>query len=293
MTTRRCNVWSALAGQRMRTRLWRLTHSSSTATTTASNGNRQGRQHRKDKKRRVFCVEPPFRSFGSTDRTHNCFARTSVGVRGVRRECAMRSCSSASANSFRRSSTFLVAFSRRRCPSRILVCSGRCCRKALQLGTPLRDLDVVWPSTLRSSWISVPKRSRIAAVLCGSLPLPSPWSNSTVEPRLNVGPDGATLAPLIALKLFAKSEKSNLFDMRIQTARYWGVEPSATAGLSLNAAASRNVSYDSPFTAVELSAMKPWLVRPARATVGLSLCADAIHDVSYAFPFNALELSAH
>ena len=40
----------ALAGQRMRTRLWRLTHRSSTATTTARNGNRQ---KRKEKKRRA------------------------------------------------------------------------------------------------------------------------------------------------------------------------------------------------------------------------------------------------
>merc|ERR1712064_34583 len=63
-------------------------------------------------------------------------------------------------------------------------------------------------------------------------------------------------------------------------------------GLSLNSAAGRNISYDSLFTATELNAVKPWLIRPARATVGLSLCSAAIHVVSDAFPSTALELSA-
>ena len=40
-----------------------------------------------------------------------------------------------------------------------------------------------------------------------------------------------------------------------------GVEPFATVGLSLSSAASRDVSYDSLFTAMELSPLKPWLVK--------------------------------
>ena len=43
-----------------------------------------------------------------------------------------------------------------------------------------------------------------------------------------------------------------------------GVEPLATVGLSLNSASSRDVSYDFPFTALKLSALKPYLVRLAR-----------------------------
>ena len=44
-----------------------------------------------------------------------------------------------------------------------------------------------------------------------------------------------------------------------------GVEPSVTVDFeSLNSAASRDVSYDSLFTAMELSALKPCLVKPAK-----------------------------
>merc|ERR1712012_1109683 len=42
------------------------------------------------------------------------------------------------------------------------------------------------------------------------------------------------------------------------------VEPPATVGLGLCSAAIHDVSYDSLFTAMELSALKPWLVRPTK-----------------------------
>ena len=42
------------------------------------------------------------------------------------------------------------------------------------------------------------------------------------------------------------------------------VEPPATVGLGLCSAALHDVSHDSLLTALELSAVKPWLVRPAR-----------------------------
>ena len=62
-----------------------------------------------------------------------------------------------------------------------------------------------------------------------------------------------------------------------------GVEPSATVGLSLSSAASRDVSFDSLFTAMDLSPVKPWLVRPEKEsdrTEDPDLCSGAIHDVS-------------
>ena len=88
----------------------------------------------------------------------------------------------------------------------------------------------------------------------------------------------------------------------------------ATVDLSPSSAAIYDVSYDSPFTALELSAMKPWLVSLAKesdCTMSLTLftamelgavkpwlvkpaspCSAAIHVVSDAFPSTALELSA-
>ena len=57
------------------------------------------------------------------------------------------------------------------------------------------------------------------------------------------------------------------------------VEPSATVGLSLSSAASRDVSYDSLFTAMELSPVKPWMVKPAKEsdrTEDPDLCSAAI-----------------
>ena len=67
-----------------------------------------------------------------------------------------------------------------------------------------------------------------------------------------------------------------------------GVEPSATVGLSLNSAASRDASYDSPFTALELSAVNPWLVRLAKESdCTMDPCSVASHDSL----FTALELS--
>ena len=41
------------------------------------------------------------------------------------------------------------------------------------------------------------------------------------------------------------------------------VEPLATVGSGLCSTAILDVSYDFIFTALELSALKPWLVRPA------------------------------
>ena len=73
-----------------------------------------------------------------------------------------------------------------------------------------------------------------------------------------------------------------------------GVEPSATVGLSLSSAASRDVSYDSLSTAMDPSPVKPWLIKPAKEsdrTEETDLCSAAIHDVSFDSPFTALELS--
>ena len=58
------------------------------------------------------------------------------------------------------------------------------------------------------------------------------------------------------------------------------VEPSATVALSLSSAASRDVSFDSLFTAMDLS-----------PTEDPDLCSAAIHDVSFDSAFTALELS--
>ena len=83
------------------------------------------------------------------------------------------------------------------------------------------------------------------------------------------------------------------------------VEPSATVALSLSSAASRDVSYDSLFTAMDLSPVKAWLVKPAKEShktedqdlctasdngVG-SLLSASTHNVSFDSPFTALELS--
>ena len=60
-----------------------------------------------------------------------------------------------------------------------------------------------------------------------------------------------------------KSEASVLLDMTTRSAKVLMVEPPAV-GLGLSSAATHDVSYDCFFTALELSALKPWLVRPAR-----------------------------
>ena len=45
------------------------------------------------------------------------------------------------------------------------------------------------------------------------------------------------------------------------------VEPPVMVGLGLGSAAIHDVTYDSLFTALELSVLNPWLVRPARESV--------------------------
>ena len=54
--------------------------------------------------------------------------------------------------------------------------------------------------------------------------------------------------------------------MTTTSAKKLMVEPPATVGLGLCSAAVHDVSYDSLFAALELSALKPWLVRPAKKT---------------------------
>jgi hypothetical protein len=61
-----------------------------------------------------------------------------------------------------------------------------------------------------------------------------------------------------------KSEASVLIDLTIKSAKKLVVEPPATVGLGLCSAAIHDVSYDSLFTALELSALKPWLIRPTK-----------------------------
>ena len=60
-----------------------------------------------------------------------------------------------------------------------------------------------------------------------------------------------------------ESVASVLIDLMTKSAKKLMVEPPPTVGLGLCSAALHDVSYDSLFTAVELSTLKPWLVRPA------------------------------
>ena len=62
----------------------------------------------------------------------------------------------------------------------------------------------------------------------------------------------------------AKSEASVLIDLMTKSAKKLMVEPPATVGLGLCSASIHDVSYDSLLTALELSTLKPWLVRLAK-----------------------------
>ena len=61
-----------------------------------------------------------------------------------------------------------------------------------------------------------------------------------------------------------KSEAPVLIDLTTKSAKKLVVVPPATVGLGLCSAAIHDVSYDSLFTALELIALKPWLVIPAK-----------------------------
>ena len=61
-----------------------------------------------------------------------------------------------------------------------------------------------------------------------------------------------------------KSEASALIDFTTRSAKKLMVEPSAIVGLGLNSDVIHDVSYDSLFTALELSAFESWLVRPGK-----------------------------
>ena len=63
---------------------------------------------------------------------------------------------------------------------------------------------------------------------------------------------------------FLKSEDSVLIDLTTKSTKKLMVEPQAMVGLGLCSAAIHVVSDGSLFTALDLSALKPWLVRPAR-----------------------------
>ena len=63
-----------------------------------------------------------------------------------------------------------------------------------------------------------------------------------------------------------KSEASVLVDLTTKSAKKLEVDTPATVGLGLYSQLF-DVSYDSPLTALELSVMKPWLVRPAKNRV--------------------------
>ena len=59
------------------------------------------------------------------------------------------------------------------------------------------------------------------------------------------------------------------------------VEPPATVGLGLCSVAIHDVSYDSLFTALEMSALKPWLVRPAKEShCTVTVCGSHVKRVS-------------
>ena len=64
---------------------------------------------------------------------------------------------------------------------------------------------------------------------------------------------------------FLKSETSVLIDLTTKSIKKLMVEPPAMVGLGLSlfSCAIHDVPYDCFFTALELSALKPWLVRPA------------------------------
>ena len=73
-----------------------------------------------------------------------------------------------------------------------------------------------------------------------------------------------------------KSEASSLFEFTNQSAMKLVVEPTATVGLGRCSDAVLDVPYDFIFTALELSALKPWFVRPANesdCTVTDSTCS--------------------
>ena len=79
----------------------------------------------------------------------------------------------------------------------------------------------------------------------------------------------------------SKSEASVLIDLTIKSAKKLVVEPPATVVLGLCSAAIHDVSYDSLFTALELSALKPWLVRPAKESdCTVSDCGSHVKRVS-------------
>ena len=68
-------------------------------------------------------------------------------------------------------------------------------------------------------------------------------------------------------ELNQKSEASVWIDLIITSARKWVVEPPVTVGsVSDQLPVSHDISFDSSFAAMELSAIKPWLVRPTKGS---------------------------
>ena len=77
------------------------------------------------------------------------------------------------------------------------------------------------------------------------------------------------------------SEAPVLFDLTTKSAKKLVVEPPATVGLGLCSDAFHDVSYDSLFAALELSALKPWLVRPAKGSdCTVTVCGSHVKRVS-------------
>ena len=77
------------------------------------------------------------------------------------------------------------------------------------------------------------------------------------------------------------SEAPVLFDLTTNSAKKLVVEPPATVGLGLCSVAIHDVSYDSLFAALEMSALKPWLVRPAKESdCTVTVCGSHVKRVS-------------
>ena len=76
-----------------------------------------------------------------------------------------------------------------------------------------------------------------------------------------------------------KSEVSVLIDLTTKSAQNLVVQPPARVRLSLRSADIHHVSYDSLFTALELNALKQWLVRSAKKPHCCDCCGSHVKRV--------------
>jgi len=77
-----------------------------------------------------------------------------------------------------------------------------------------------------------------------------------------------------------KSEATALIDLIVVAARKFMVQPPSTVGLGLCSAPIQDVSYDSLFVALELTTLKPWLIRDVdQSNLKITDCGSHVERV--------------